>query len=289
MISMTLQEISDFVHRPVPRVVPRSVFRAATRENPLRWLFLFGAVFLLFGLFVCWVFQAWSGVGDILLNIGNEKTTNGAIVGWERTSASVGGSRRGGGFTPVYRVDIRFFTPNKEVAAQCYVTGIRSIPGWGQIPESRNERASNASVRLKEPFPVTVEYVPWYPSLSRAVDTRASLIGYFGLVIFIFPLVGIAICVHSWYCRRRTKRLLAEGQYVTGRVTRILTRTARRSKHFEAVVSFDDQNGVERTGFCPVLYRAYSECNRWITEDRSVGLLYLPDRENVLIPDLWLE
>ena len=156
---MTPREIQNFVRRPTPREIPKNVWRMTTkRHNLLHYMAVFGLFMLVLAI-------SYLMAGTILLDIGNKKTTQGAIIGWERKSYKEA--------RPYYRVSIRFSTSNGEVTANCYVYNQERFPGWGQTPESRDEQIVDVFVSFKEPFPVAVEYVPWRPSFARVVGTRA--------------------------------------------------------------------------------------------------------------------
>ena len=285
---ITLQEISDFVNQPTLRKIPRDVWSAVTKDTRINYVYFFGINLLLIVLVFLWLLFIGKLPGHILLDIANKKTEHGTIIGWERAGQESAHSER-----KRYRVTFRFSIPTVDVTANCYVDGIKNIPGWGQIPESLNEQASSVFVRLKEPFPVVVEYAPWHPSLARVVGTRFSSFGYgawlcFSAVFLIFAqLGGWGFCL-SLRERKITKRPLSEGRFATGRVLEIRVKGEPiPPKSFDGIVLFRDQYGAEQADSFHVQYSA-TKWRRWAEEDRSVGLLYLPDLEKVLITDLWL-
>ena len=278
---MTPEEISKFVNRPAPRDIPKNVWRAAGKPLVFYALGAFGfLIFLLFFLFL----RAWMLPGDILLDIGNKKVTQGVVIGHEPLSKlnSVSGNRTGGKITRVYRVSVRFPARNGEVTANCYAY-------------DDDKKIYNTAVNDE----VVVEYIPWYPSIARATGARLSLVYYSSEVMqFILMLFGLAGCCYVWYRRRRLKRLLANGRFASGRVLeidldwwkkhRFRARIYSIHQFLPGVVSFNDQYGAARTGRYYAPISTLEIYNRWAAAGRAVGLLYLPGRKDVAVTDLWL-
>ena len=287
---MTPQEIQDFVRQPTPRKIPKNVWRKTTKLHNL-WHYI-----AVFGLFMLVLAISYLMAGTILLDIGNKKTTQGAIIGWERRSLKAGKHHKEG--KPYYRVSIRFSTPSGEVVANCYVYDQEIFPGWGQIPESRDEQVANAFVSLKEPFPVAVEYVPWYPSFARMAGTQAytpftscgsfSPLSQYLLALTVIFIVSALLLGECRRVRRETKHLLAEGLFAISHGKPSL-HSFRGTIPSWAIVSFSDLDGVKREGRCDLSPREGKMCIK-LHEKRLpgyVGLLYLPYMKNIVITDLW--
>jgi len=258
---MTSREISEFVNQPVPRKVPGKFFRAAIDKkiNVVNYKLMFILIFAL--LFYMYLVR-WSMFSDILLDRGYKDTAQGAI-----TSMTREGGR--------YRLYIRFHTPGGEIEANCYVSHRRDIPGWGVIPET-----------LNEPFPVTIEYIPWRPSVARAVGTRSSDSAYFlNLIRFIMLFALICVLFRIFLDFRRIKRLLSKGLFAAGHIYKYVIQG--NSSSFS--VNFIDQRGMKQTTFFTVPNSASSACRKWADENRSIGLLYLPGKDKILVTDLWLK
>ena len=66
---------------------------------------------------------------------------------------------------------------------------------------------------------VAVRYAPDHPSWACPVGARASKSGAFGLMVLVFPIVGIAIVTGTVVARRRALWLLREGAPAEFRVT----------------------------------------------------------------------
>lgn len=285
---ITSQEISKFVAQPTPRDVPKNILHAAGAPSyflaTLMGLLLILSFFLVTFLFSLMGLHSQHGglAGDFLLNIG-KRTAQGIVIDWEGREARFA---RWPAPRLYYRVGISFHTSDGEITTDCYVTDRRSIPGWGQIPESRIEQTFGAIVRLKEPFPVIIEYAPWDPSIARAVGTQASLMSAVFYLVF-FSVLGTIPLTYAmfWYIRKKLKRTLAEGLFAMGRVSEVCS---TKEAGLKVSVSFTDQDGKARTGYRTVTKRVEDTCRKWKADDREVGLLYLPGREDVIITDLWV-
>ena len=283
------QDISRFVYQSKPRDVPKNILLAAGAPSYLiATIIEFGSI--LGTLLICSLLSLGSPqlggfTRDIMLNIG-KNTTQGNIIDWERRQERRTG--RGSSLLPqvYYRIGISFSTISGEITADCYVTVRESIPGWGLIPESRNIQASDAGVRLREPFPITIEYASWAPSIARAVGTQASLGSILFYLIF-FPLLGTMPLAYAvfWYIRRNLKRRLAESLFATGFVKEY----SIQKDNCRISVSFSGQDGSERTGYRILPKRAEAVYRQWAAERRKIGGLYLLDKEDVIITDLWLK
>jgi len=267
---MTSQEISEFVNQPAPRKVPRKVFLTAIDKsdtNLYRWVLVFFAMILGF----IYLFQ-WSIYSDFLLDIGYKDTAQGAIISITQEMRQFGSD---------YHLRIRFPMHDGEIETSCYVTPKENIPGWGVIPETWNNPCLRSSVRLETPFPVTIEYIPWNPYIARAVGTRHSIFPYFFKLISFVTILALIYMTFAVFLRfPRAKRLLREGLFAAGRISISAP---------NYIVSFTDQCGMNQERIYEASDKHISTCRQWAHEGRSVGLLYLPDQEKVIITDLWLE
>ena len=294
---MISQEISEFVNQPTPRKVPNNIFLAATNESD-HHTYKWALIIILVLLFAIYLFR-WSIFSDILLDVGDKEMAQGSITAMSRSVTRAGSC---------YRLRIHFQTPNGVVETTCYVSHRRNIPGWGVIPETRNNpNLLHKNLRLEEPFPVIIEYIPWRPSAARAVGTRSSSFTYFSnLVPFVLILGGIYMAFGASLRLRRVKRLLSKGLFTTGRLS--ISATQENLSSFsmirqllpawyifgssskKCIVNFTDQRGMRREGsYIPVDNNDSWVLCQWVSEGRSVGLLYMPDQEKVIITDLWLE
>ena len=106
-------------------------------------------------------------------------------------------------------------------------------------------------------------------------------------VFLLFLLVSfLEYGCYYWYFRKRLIRLLSEGRFATGR---IVERGSMFKVFFYGEIQFSDQNSAVRTDKVVRRDARIAVCRQWAAEQRPVGLLYLPDRKDIVITDLWLE
>jgi hypothetical protein len=110
---------------------------------------------------------------------------------------------------------------------------------------------------------------------------------------FISTLAVPIFLLSDWFIHRKKIRFLRDGIFVTGRVSEVRVKPWRifPPPTLDAViaVSFSAPNGTERTGRYKIWLPSHPECRQWAAEGRSVGLLFLPDREDIIITDFWVE
>jgi hypothetical protein len=113
--------------------------------------------------------------------------TQGTVDHCQRTSFSQGGGKHTRG-TPVYANTYRYQV-EREFTGVSYLAGHCLTPGT----------------------PVSVEYVPGEPSISRIVGMRRKALGPEVVFVALFPLVGVPLVLSSVFSGRRTLRLLRCG------------------------------------------------------------------------------
>ena len=184
-------------------------------------------------------------------------------------------------------VQIRFQTPSGEKLLFCNVNNKEDIPGWGVIPETRNNPDLRKRLRLKKPFIINIEYIPWNYSVARAVGTRfSSHTNFYSFISILTTLVIYYMTFRLHRSFRRIKHLLAEGLFTTGQV---LIPEGLLRNPFYFIVCFIDRHSVRRKGSCIVMSELTYTVYKWANDGQSVGLLYLPDLNKVIITDLWLD
>ena len=295
---MTPQEISEFVNQPIPRKVPREISRKVTFwHHHYIWIFL--ALTLLWPVSLLNVTSQVPIMDFIrLLNSGphNRMTTQGSIISIIPTRLWRIGPTS-------YYLTTRFSTPDGDRITASYVWRRGNIPGWGVIPETQNNPRITEALSLAEPFPVTVEYFRTHSHIARAVGTRFSIgisdgmfhVALFGLII----LASIAgVFIHA----RIAMRILKRGLFTTGHISLHKDLSKNISifsmlKHMSHstftffTVSFTDQRGIKRESsirFSPG-EKDDERIMDFFRNEQPVGLLYLPDTNEVLITDLWLD
>jgi len=297
---MTSQEITEFVNQPTPRKVPGKISRKVTNwRNPGLWFIV--ACFLFF---IVMIPPELSIMGFIrLLNSTpqNRMTAQGFITSIEPT--------RLWGIGPTsYSLTTRFSTPRGDRITVSYVWRRSNIPGWGVIPETQNNPRimTGETLSLAEPFPVNVEYFWTRPQVARAIGTRFSTgisdyMPFFTLCVFgiIGTIVGVYLNARTAMC------ILRNGLFATGYISlhKDLSTAAKNvsilsmaKQVFDGNVAvviarFTDHCGIERESFIRLPSDVGNE--GWLKDfclrEQPVGLLYLPDTNEVIITDLWLD
>lgn len=275
---MTPQEISEFINQPTPRRVPLSISRMEIDEY---YFLQYKGILYKLLCFLFFVIIVWGQffVCDIMMDFGHKEMVQGAITSMEYQD---------GIFNKPYRLWIRFLMTDGEMRSNtCHVDHKEEIPGWGIIPETLNNPDLNKRLKLKNPFSIDVEYIPWYPSAARAVGTRSFPFSYFAILIFfIISFAGIPLASRLLRGFRITKRLLADGLFTTGHVFKP---TVRKKYALYYDVWFINQCNERRKGFFIVPAESVPKVLNWVYERSSVGLLYLPNHDEVIITDLWLD
>jgi len=272
---VTPQEITNFINQPTPRKIPKNILRAVNYKNKhLRYLAGFLVIYALMLSLILLFLQK-----DILLDILSNRV-QGVLIGWKRYEVQEIN-------ISCYQLVVRYPTPKGEEISDCYVDFKENIPGWGQIPESLSYQDSDDSVFLSTPFPVIVEYVKLFPSVARAVGTKGKRSSQSADAFIMFlPLLIISLLLFTdSKPLKKDKQLLTKGCFTTGHVS-------EPKKHLLSVIVFvwfNDQLGKRQTGIYTVrTKRDEAKCRQLFADDRPVGLMYLPDRLDIIITDLLL-
>jgi hypothetical protein len=188
---MSISEITHITLPPrrVPFLVRCSVLFGGVL-NQMGWLF-FG-----FGLIFVWVFGLNSDVTSFLYFLGERETIRGTIISTGRPVASEGGSDTSEG-TPIYANYYAFTTPDgKQYQGISYATGRKLQVG-----------------RL-----VAIEYTKGNPAISRIKGMRRAIFGPFGLISFIFPVIGFFVIYAGLKKGLKASRLLKHGRIGVGKL-----------------------------------------------------------------------
>jgi hypothetical protein len=181
-----METIKTYGFSGPPRHVP-----AGTKLHLLFGGFLnqFGWIFFGFGLIFVWTFTLEADLTGWLVFRGKLQTAPGVITTSTETNMSV--NER-----PVYRYDYRFSHDGVDYTGRSYQTG-------GGIKDNRA---------------VTVEFPAESPENSRIQGMRRGMIGLFGLMPVIFPVIGL--CFMAGGIRKGVKaiRLLRYGELAGGQL-----------------------------------------------------------------------
>ena len=186
------------------------------------FLVQFGALFFAFGMIFWWVFGAQSDVTSWFKFMGDLATTQGTVINVEDTGISEGGSDSTPG-TPIYQVFYQFELDGVRYADECYGTGY--YPPMGTT--------------------VVVEYVADDPTTSRIEGTRKSALGFVGILVAIFPGVGLVLMTIGLLRNAKAARLVGIGKLARGRLVAKEPTNTRINKKmvYKFTFEFEDENG----------------------------------------------
>ncbi len=167
---------------PPPRKVPSGAVSGPADTV----LTIIGASFALIGLIASWALLNGLQV-DIALDL-TGTTVDGEIIDMvENTSVSVNGEHP---LTLIYAYEVE-----------------------GNLLQGRSSTMDWALVGTLEKNPKTkIEYAPWNPKWSRVHGATRNSIGYAGLFILIFPLIGLVMLAVVWIRRAGRSKLYQSGQ-----------------------------------------------------------------------------
>lgn len=217
-------QLSALLASPVPRAVPPALARVAQSEAGPMALVVFGIVFAAFGLLLGVVFFPWRLPVDLRLKLPDARVAPGRIAAVEPTNLTINKRRV---------MEYRFEFGGAEgpgSAGLCYTTGRPWEPGAA----------------------VEVRYAPDHPSWACPVGARASKSGAFGLIVLVFPIVGIAIATGTVVARRRALWLLREGEPAEFRVTAMEATLVRVKQGTQYRITLER---VDHPGLPPVVVR----------------------------------
>ena len=256
------EELVKFLAAPAPRVVPRTIKKAALRDAGSLALAFFGAIFLTMGMFFASVFLPWRQADEWRLAASHPLSAQGRIVSVEKTNMSINKER-------VMRYDFEF-TPagGTPVRGECFTTGRR----W-----SEGSR-------------VNVRYNPAGAALACPEGARLSQGSLGSAFVLIFPLVGGGIIFWVIRARRRTLWVLQNGALGDFRVTGIepTAVTINKQRQFKVTLQRLDQADAE-----PHEVRWYKPALVAFARERQqngqaiFGLFDPAKPKKVLLPEAW--
>lgn len=267
MSAENIEKIEEFLEQAPPRSIPRSIWRNAMKGGMGTIGFLMGIIFLGVGIFFTYMFFPTNFADEFRLDTGSLETINGIVVRSEKTRYSVGGGKHTKG-DPVYKIYYRFVVAGRgEYDSECYSVG-------------RNYHAGRK---------VKVEYLSDNPSVSRIKGAGKSPFGYFGLMTFLFPAVGLVFTIISVKARIRTKKILRDGIFTVGRVADVVRTSVKvnNQNRYRIVVVFEIAGAEVKSS-----YYAYGEkvdvASEKMDSGDAVGVLYNPDNvhQSILVDSL---
>lgn len=257
-MSVTVEELRDFLSGSVPRIVPPNIRRSAVRRIP-RTIIAMGMIFALFSVPFMTVFFPWRLLDDLWLNAGAQVARDGVVDACVATSMTENNQR-------VFKFEFSF-TPGGGArrTGSCYASGVSRDAG------SR----------------VAVEYLPSRPAVARIEGCRLSAFHWAAGFVILFPLIGVAMVFFAVRARRRVVRLLADGVFSAGRIESVEATAVRvnNQTRYRVTVVFKDGTTDRRSS-----YSAYGPEAELAEQKRAegavVGVLCNPaDPSQILLID----
>ena len=247
-MSVTVEELRDFLSGSVPRIVPPNVRRSALRRIPMT-IAVMGIFFALFGLPFMAIFFPWRLLDDLSLNVGARVTRDATVMACEATSMRENNRQ-------VFKYEFSYAPADgSSMKGTCYATGV----------------ARDAGSRVAD------EYLPVRPAVARIEGCRLSPFHWGGGFVVLFPCIGVAIVFFTLRARRRLAQLLAEGIFSAGRIESVeaTSVTVNKQRQYRVTVVFKDAAGERRSSYSA--YGRDAELAETKRADGSVvGVLYDP-------------
>lgn len=188
-----LDQLAAVLASPVPRRVPPELLRRVKAEAASLVGVGFGIFFAVFGMVFVAFFFPWRLPFELRLKLPDVRTAEARIERVEEMNFSINKVR-------VRGYDFLFSSPDgAQVRGRCYTTGHR----W---PEGAV---------------ATVRYVAGDPAVACLDGARLSQGGWIGVLVLIFPAVGLGVAGYSLLERRRAVRMLIHGTVAELRVTAV--------------------------------------------------------------------
>lgn len=177
------EQLAALLASAPPRIVPAALLRAANRQRTAGPLGLVGFIFTLMGLFLVALFSPWNMSQDWRLAAATTALAPGRVIAADRTGMSINKQR-------VILYEFAFLPgPGVRMRGESYTTGVR----W------------------KSGDDVTVRFSVSNPEFCCIEGARLSEGGAVGLIVFLFPAVGIGLLLGVMVARRRLRWLLENG------------------------------------------------------------------------------
>lgn len=183
MTKVTAHDVAQLLASPPPRQVPAQVAKAVASGLSAWIIPLVGTALFCFGMVFVAVFFPWRFADEWRLDSDSARVARGTITAVKPTNMSINKTR-------VMEYEYSFTAEDgRNRQDRCFTTGSR----W----------AVNAQV--------TVRYLSAKPEVARPEGARLSEGGFAGVLVIIFPLIGVGLVVGSAVLRLRQRRLLHEG------------------------------------------------------------------------------
>lgn len=214
------KQVTELLAMPLPRRVPADLLRAAQRQQAPVALAVIGGLFLALGVLLAGVLFPWNFHRDWRLQAPDTAEAPGRVLTVADTDLTINKRR-------VVRYEFSF-----EPAAGGTVRGVGFTTG----------------LRWREGAAVPVRYRPEDPTVCCLAGARSSEGEDAGLVMPLFPLLGLTFLVWHQVTRRRIRRLLEQGLLAEAVITNVeetgsRTGRGRRYVHLITLRRTDSPDG----------------------------------------------
>lgn len=183
-MKVTAQDVAQLLGSSPPRNIPVHVARAAQGGRGSWFGPLLGFAFFAFGLIFVVIFFPWRLLDDWKLSSDAARTVKGSIVSVQGVNMRINKAR-------VFDYEFGYNVGDgQQRRGHCYTTGQH----WSKSME------------------VSVQYLPTQPELARLEGARLGKTGGTGLIVLIFPLVGLGVAMVFARIQHNTNRLLVSGR-----------------------------------------------------------------------------
>lgn len=260
--SARAEQIAALLALPLPRNVPKELLRAAQRQRAPVTLAVIGGVFLALGVVLVGVLFPWNYSRDWQLRAADTATALGRILTVSDTDLTINKRR-------VVRYEFSFQpAAGGTVQGECFTTGRR----W------------------REGVAVPVRYRPEAPAIGCLAGARSSKGENSGMIMPLFPLLGVVFLVWFRVARSRARRLLEHGLLAEAQVTGVEATSYRASRGSRNVHKISLQRTDSPDGGSFLLRSDQAEVIAFAQQrlelQQPVFVLYDPARpKNAMLPE----
>ncbi|MCP3967921.1 MAG: hypothetical protein GY750_19405 [Lentisphaerae bacterium] len=215
-MSVTREQLQEFLETRIPRVVPRKIRRAAIRHTTVSSSIFLGTIFIIISIPLIYFMAPNELQQDLQLDITKPIVVTGKITHIEKTNMSKGSRDTK---LLIYRYFFNFKHKNQAYSGFCYLPGKKM--NTGQI--------------------VQIEFIESNPAINRISGCNAAPFGYSSLVFGILPLLGLVFIIYGLIKRTAIMRLLIHGISTCGLVTGVRATSTRinNRRRYKVSVNFE--------------------------------------------------
>jgi hypothetical protein len=263
MAKLSVQEFQGFITQRCPRPSTHRIRKTAF-SGGIAGAIIFGLIFALFSTPFIILFFPWRIHHEWQLRRGPRETAIGVVTEAPNSNMTVNEK-------PVYKARFKFAIGESEYEGQSYSIDYRYNTGQS----------------------VEIEYLATNPGISRITGSTLNHTGFFGLIVLLFPLVGIGVMSFGYFSYRNRLRILQNGVFAAGQVTDISPTNTRVNNQtvYKIEIAFKTDRGTEQHSS----YKTYAAGDIALAREKqqsgeTAGLLYLPQNpEKILLVETLIQ